>query len=145
MAQLELKTNQFNVTTRRYSEARVRGFMDRNDAVVLAFRLADRFGDHGLTSTLVAFHEDDAMRIDSWLMSCRIFSRSAEQFILSGLIDIAERMGAKKLVGEYQPMPKNDVVADLYPRMGFSVREDGRYERKLGGETEDLVTYIAGS
>ena len=142
VAQLELKTNQFNVTTRRYSEAQVRGFMDRNDAVVLAFRLADRFGDHGLTSTLVAFHEDDAMRIDSWLMSCRIFSRSAEQFILSGLIDIAERMGAKKLVGEYQPMPKNDVVADLYPRMGFSVREDGRYERKLGGETEDLVTYI---
>lgn len=145
VAQLELKTNQFNVTTRRYSEAQVRGFMERNDAVVLAFRLADRFGDHGLTSTLVAFHEDDAMRIDSWLMSCRVFSRSAEQYILKGLIDIAEGMGAKKLVGEYHATPKNDVVADLYPRMGFTAREDGLFERPLGAAAEDLVTYIAGS
>ena len=145
VAQLELKTNQFNVTTRRYSEAQVRGFMDRNDAVVLAFRLSDRFGDHGLTSTLVAFHEDDAMRIDSWLMSCRVFSRSAEHYILKGLIGIAEGMGATKLVGQYHATPKNDVVADLYPRMGFSVREDGMFERKLGGAAEDLVTYIAGT
>ncbi|MEI7711604.1 MAG: HAD-IIIC family phosphatase [Rhodospirillales bacterium] len=144
VAQLELKTNQFNVTTRRYSETQVRGFMERNDAVVLAFRLADRFGDHGLTSTLVAFQEDDAMRIDSWLMSCRVFSRSAEQYILKGLIDIAEGMGATKLVGEYKATPKNDVVADLYPRMGFTVREDGLYERPLGSGREDLVTYIAG-
>ena len=144
VAQLELKTNQFNVTTRRYSEAQIRGFMERNDAVVLAFRLADRFGDHGLTSTLVAFQEDDAMRIDSWLMSCRVFSRSAEQYILQGLIDIAEGMGATKLVGEYQATPKNDVVADLYPRMGFTAREDGFFERPLGDGAADLVTYIAG-
>ncbi len=144
VAQLEQKTNQFNVTTRRYSEAQIRGFMERNDAVVLAFKLADRFGDHGLTSTLVAFHEDDTMRIDSWLMSCRVFSRSAEQYILRGLIDIAEGMGAKKLVGEYKATPKNDVVADVYPRMGFAEREDGMFERPLGGGTDDLVTYIAG-
>ncbi len=144
VAQLELKTNQFNVTTRRYSEAQIRSFMDRNDAVVLAFRLADRFGDHGLTSTLVAFREDDAMRIDSWLMSCRIFSRSAEPFMLKGLIDIAAGMGANRLVGEYQATAKNDVVADLYPRLGFSEREDGLYERTIGDAAEDLVTYIVG-
>ena len=144
VAQLELKTNQFNVTTRRYSEAQIRDFMERNDAVVLAFRLADRFGDHGLTSTLVAFQEDDAMRIDSWLMSCRILSRSAEQFMLRRLIDIAKGMGAIKLVGEYRATPKNDVVADLYPRMGFLVRANGLYERPLGGGPEDWVTYIAG-
>jgi FkbH-like protein len=143
VAQLELKTNQFNVTTRRYGEAQIRGFMDRNDAVVLAFRLADRFGDHGLTSTLVAFREDDAMRIDSWLMSCRIFSRSAEPFILKGLTDIARGMGAKRLIGEYRATAKNDVVADLYPRLGFSPREDGLYERAIGDAAEELVTYIA--
>lgn len=143
VAQLEQKTNQFNVTTRRYGEAQIRGFMERNDAVVLAFRLADRFGDHGLTSTLVAFREDDAMRIDSWLMSCRVFSRSAEPFILKGLIDIAAGMGATRLVGEYRATAKNDVVADLYPRLGFSAREDGFYERTIGGGAEDLATYIA--
>ncbi|HEV3202482.1 MAG TPA: HAD-IIIC family phosphatase, partial [Bryobacteraceae bacterium] len=86
VAQLELKTNQFNLTTRRYAEAAIRDFMAREDALVLAFRLADRFGDHGLVSTLIAFHEGDALRIDSWLMSCRVFARSAEQYILRGVI-----------------------------------------------------------
>jgi FkbH-like protein len=143
VAQLELKTNQFNVTTRRYSEAQLRGFMARNDAVVLSFKLADKFGDHGLTSTLVAFHEDDTMRIDSWLMSCRVFSRSAEQYMLRGLIEIAEGLGAKRLVGEYLPTPKNVVVADLYPRLGFIPSEGAFFTRELGVGVDDLVTHIA--
>jgi FkbH-like protein len=143
VAQLELKTNQFNMTTRRYSEAQIRGFLARNDAVVLAFRLADRFGDHGLTSTLIAFKEGDALRIDSWLMSCRIFSRSAEQFILRGLIDIAAGMGATRLVGEYQPTAKNDVVADLYPRLGFVAAGDATFVRKVVAGTGDLECFIA--
>ena len=143
MAQLELKTNQFNVTTRRYSEAQIRDFLARNDAVVLAFRLADRFGDHGLTSTLIALHEGDALRIEFWLMSCRIFSRSAEQFMLRGLVDIAAGMGATRLVGEYQPTAKNDVVAGLYPRLRFTAAGGALFERRLGGGVDDLVTYIA--
>jgi FkbH-like protein len=142
VAQLELKTNQFNVTTRRYTEAQIRGFMDREDAIVLAFRLTDRFGDHGLTSTLVAFHEDETIRIDSWLMSCRIFSRSAEQFILLGLVEIAAGRGAKHVVGTYLPTPKNDVVADLYLRLGFSAIEGSLFTREIGGAVDDLVTYV---
>ena len=95
VAQLELKTNQFNLTTRRYAEAAIRDFMAREDALVLAFRLADRFGDHGLVSTLIAFHEGDALRIDSWLMSCRVFARSAEQYILRGVIAEALARGRR--------------------------------------------------
>ena len=68
----------------------------------------------------------------------------AEQFMLRRLTDIAKGMGAIKLVGEYRATPKNDVVADLYPRIGFSVRANGLYERPLGGGPEDWVTYIAG-
>jgi len=143
IAQLEHKTNQFNVTTRRYSEPQLRDFMARDDAVVLTFRLVDRFGDHGLTSTLVALREGDTMRIDSWLMSCRIFSRSAEQHMLRGLIGIAEGMGARRLMGEYLPTAKNDVVADLYPRLGFAPSEGAFFVRELGGGMDDLVTYIA--
>lgn len=143
VAQLELKTNQFNVTTRRYPEAQIRGFLDRDDAIVLAFWLKDRFGDHGLTATLVAFHEGDALRIDSWLMSCRIFSRTAEQFILRGLADIAAGRGAVRLVGEYLPTAKNDVVADLYQRLGFTRRQDGLFERHAGQDPADAVFYIA--
>jgi FkbH-like protein len=145
VAQLEQKTNQFNVTTRRYAEVAIRGFLARNDAIVLAFRLADRLGDHGLVSTLIAFQEDTTLRIDSWLMSCRVFSRSAEQFILRGLLDLARPRGVTRLTGEYLPTPKNDVVADLYGRMGFT-RADGEalWTRPVTpGEPDDLVTYIA--
>jgi FkbH-like protein len=143
VAQLELKTNQFNVTTRRYGEAHIRGFMDRADAVVLAFRLADRFGDHGLTSTLIAVREGETLRIDSWLMSCRIFSRSAEQFMVRGLASIARDMGAARLLGEYVPTAKNAVVAELYPMLGFTPAADGFFVRSLDGGVEDLVTAIA--
>ena len=143
LAQLEQKTNQFNVTTRRYSEASIRGFLGRDDAIVLAFRLADRFGDHGLVSTLIAFHEGDTLRIDSWLMSCRVFSRSAEQYILRGLRQMAQQRGAKRLRGEYRPTPKNDVVADVYTRMGFVAVDGTWFVREVDTGDEDLVTYIA--
>ncbi len=140
VAQLEMKTNQFNVTTRRHSEAAIRAFLARDDAVVLAFRLADRFGDHGLTATA----EGDALRIESWLMSCRIFSRTAEQFILRGLLDQARARGLRRVVGDYMPTAKNDVVADLYPRLGFAPAGSGmRWERYAAADAGDLVTHIA--
>jgi FkbH-like protein len=145
VAQLEQKTNQFNLTTRRYAEAAIRDFLARDDAIVLAFRLADRLGDHGLVSTLIALHEDATLRIDSWLMSCRVFSRSAEQFILRGLLDLAQQRGATRLAGAYLPTPKNDVVADLYARLGFT-RPDGEalWSRAVTpDDPQDLVTYIS--
>jgi FkbH-like protein len=145
VAQLEQKTNQFNLTTRRYSEAAIGDFMARNDAVVLAFRLADRLGDHGLVSTLIALQEGETLRIDSWLISCRVFSRSAEPFILRGLLGLARQRGVTRLLGEYLPTPKNAVVADLYDRMGFS-RLDGKalWSRLVTPDDPgDLVTYIA--
>jgi FkbH-like protein len=142
VAQLELKTNQFNLTTRRYAEAAIRDFMAREDALVLAFRLADRFGDHGLVSTLIAFHEGDALRIDSWLMSCRVFARSAEQYILRGVIAEALARGAARLVGEYQPTAKNDVVAGLYSKLGFTASGDTFFVREVDAGTDDLVTHI---
>jgi predicted enzyme involved in methoxymalonyl-ACP biosynthesis len=85
------------------------------------------------------------LRIDSWLMSCRVFSRSAEQFILRGLIEMARERGVTRLVGEYLPTPKNDVVADLYDRLGFT-RPDGDavWSRAVSpADPADLVTYIA--
>ena len=143
VAQLELKTNQFNLTTRRYAEAAIRDFMAREDALVLALRLADRFGDHGLVSTLIAFHEGDALRIDSWLMSCRVFARSAEQYILRGVIAEALARGAARLVGEYQPTAKNDVVAGLYSKLGFEAGDGGRFHRDVAVPADDLTTHIA--
>lgn len=144
VAQLEMKTNQFNVMTRRYPEAAIRDFLARPDVVVLAFRLADRFGDHGLASTLIAVAEGDALRIDSWLMSCRIFSRTAEQFIMRALVEEARARGLSRIVGEYAATPKNGVVAELYPRLGFdALRPGSAWSRDVAAATGDLVTHVA--
>jgi FkbH-like protein len=143
VAQLEHKTNQFNVTTRRYSDAQIRRFLATNDAMILVLRLSDRFGDHGLVSTLIAVHEGNAVRIDSWLMSCRVFARSAEQFILRGLIDGARARGATSVIGEYLPTAKNGVVTELYPGLGFSQADGAFFTRDLVASTEDLITHIA--
>ncbi len=144
IAQLEGKTNQFNLTTRRHSEAAINAFAARQDALVLGATLADTFGDHGLVSSVVALAEGDALVIDSWLMSCRVFSRTLEQFVMRWLVAEAAARGLSRIVGSYAPTPKNDVVADLYPRLGFTEVEEGRrWERAVARPVADLVTFIA--
>jgi FkbH-like protein len=138
-AQLEMKTNQFNLTTRRYTPEALDAFMERSDVVVLAFHLADRFGAHGLTSTLVAIQEGDTLRIDTWLMSCRIFSRSAEAYILRGLVEIARERGATRILGEYQPTPKNVVVVDLFARLGFEPAGDAFWSLDLASVSDEAL------
>ena len=144
LAQMELKTNQFNLTTRRRSHAQLAADLERSDRLVLAFDLQDRFGDHGLVASLVVAREDDVFRIDSWLMSCRVFSRTAEQFILAALIRMAQEQGAKALVGEYLPTVRNGVVADLYRRLGFApIDSEGRFwQRELAAPLDDLASAI---
>jgi predicted enzyme involved in methoxymalonyl-ACP biosynthesis len=116
-----------------------------NDAMILVLRLSDRFGDHGLVSTLIAVHEGNAVRIDSRLMSCRVFARSAEQFILRGLVDQARARGATSLIGEYLPTVKNGVVAELYPRLGFTQAGAALFTRDLAASTDDLIIHVAGA
>jgi FkbH-like protein len=143
LAQLERKTNQFNLTTRRFSETEIRAFLENEAVVVLALRLADKFGDHGLVSSLIAVPDGPDLVIESWLMSCRVFSRTAEAFMLRHLLGLAAERGAARLVGLYRPTPKNGVVADLYPRLGFAPSgETGRFIRTVG-DTSDLLTYVS--
>ncbi len=144
IAQLEGKTNQFNLNTTRHADAAIAGFAARPDALVLGATLADKFGDHGLISSIVAVAEGDALVIDNWLMSCRVFSRSLEPFMLRALLAEAAARGLARIVGSYTPTPKNDVVANLYPSLGFTEIEQGRrWERAVAAPTDDLVSYIA--
>jgi FkbH-like protein len=122
--QLINKTNQFNLTTRRYTEAEVERLIKTPGAVSLCLRLRDRFGDNGLISVILARPDgawpEDVMLIETWLMSCRVLGRQVEPAALEVLATEAQRRGAKSLVGEYRPTPKNGLVADHYSKLGFT-------------------------
>jgi FkbH-like protein len=142
VAQLEQKTNQFNLTTRRFQLSEIRARLNDPRALVLAFRIRDKFGNHGLVSTLFARHEGDELRIESWLMSCRVLGRSAEAFIMKRVIAAAAARGITWVVGEYRPTPKNGIVAGLFEQLGFE-RDGTRWVRLVALPVTDLATYIA--
>lgn len=135
LAQMEGKTNQFNLTTRRWSADQLKTFINSDEYDVLCFKLADRFADHGLVSSVVIRYSGPEGRIVSWLMSCRVFSRGAEEFILNEILKCVESRGATVIMGEYFPTPKNGVVADLYPRLGF-IGSQGLYELAVRPEAK---------
>ena len=127
IVQLINKTNQFNLTTRRYSEADYDAFMRDPQVVGLHLRLIDRFGDNGLIAVVIAKAEGDALLIDTWLMSCRVLGREVEAATLSLLVEEARKHGARRLIGEYLPTAKNGMVRDLYPRLGFAAIAETRF------------------
>jgi FkbH-like protein len=122
VAQLINKTNQFNLTARRYTEDQVRAMASSPDWWCRWFRLADRFGDHGLIGVVLAEKGPSQWRIDTWLMSCRVLGRRMEDFMCACLLSAARGEGATAVVGQYIPTEKNAVVKSLYPRMGFAAR-----------------------
>ncbi|MBV9757364.1 MAG: HAD-IIIC family phosphatase [Alphaproteobacteria bacterium] len=121
IVQLINKTNQFNLTTRRYSEAEVLAVMRDEGAIGLQLRLLDRFGDNGMIAVVIGRLDDGALRIDSWLMSCRVLGRQVEQATLNVIARQAARLGAKRLLGEYLPTAKNGMVREHYRRLGFTM------------------------
>jgi FkbH-like protein len=119
LSQLINKSNQFNLTTRRRSEAEVAAVMDARDRIGFSVRLKDRFGDHGLISILIGEQAGDTMKIDTWLMSCRVLKRQVEEEVLNECVRLAKRRGCARLEGVYLPTAKNGMVSDFYSRMGF--------------------------
>lgn len=121
--QLINKTNQFNLTTRRYTEAEVERIANDPHSIALAIRLADKFGDNGLISVVLARPDaalaNDELMIDSWLMSCRVLGRQVEDAVLDVLANAARCLGFKALIGEYRPTERNGMVAEHYARLGF--------------------------
>ncbi|WP_422925771.1 HAD-IIIC family phosphatase [Singulisphaera sp. PoT] len=136
VVQLLAKTNQFNVTTRRHSHEDVVSFMNTPGSVCLTLRLKDKFGDHGLVAVLLAVPDEKSdgsvLRIDTWLMSCRVIGRTFEQFSLRTLYKAAEGLGYRSILGEFIPTKKNALVADLFDRLGFE---------RLPSDSEGSVLY----
>ena len=119
VTQLVNKTNQFNLTTRRYTEEQLREMAGSDNWWCRWFRLRDRFGDHGLIGVLLARREPARWTVDTWLMSCRVLGRNMEQFMSRCLLTAARQAGAREVIGLYLPTAKNALVSDLYQRLQF--------------------------
>lgn len=119
IAQLINKSNQFNLTTRRRQEPEVEAIELSDAHVGLQFRLTDSFGDNGMISVVVLALEDDAVVIDTWLMSCRVLERGVEKAVLNEIVRIAADLGKPLVIGAYIPTPRNQMVRDHYPKLGF--------------------------
>jgi FkbH-like protein len=122
IAQLINKTNQFNLTTRRYTEAQVAAMEADPAFFTLQVRLRDRFGDLGMIGVAICHpdkQDSTAWMIDTWLMSCRVLGRCVEQAMLTRIVSEAARRGIKRLIGQYSPTAKNGMVAEHYGKLGF--------------------------
>jgi FkbH-like protein len=121
VSQLSLRTNQFNMTTVRLQPAQVRALADAERSRVLVIHTRDRFGDNGLVGAVFTTREGDDVRIDNFLLSCRVFARGIEQACLAAVLRHAAETGARGVVGSYRPTAKNRNVAEFYARNGFAV------------------------
>jgi FkbH-like protein len=139
IAQLVAKTNQFNLTTRRQSQAELEMVARSDDQAVYWLRLADRHGDLGLIAVaVVRFEYPDAV-IHNLVLSCRAANRGVEQTLVAHVAEVARARGCANLVGEYIPTARNHVVAGLYSELGFEPEnhegEVRRFRLELGGRT----------
>ena len=122
ISQLINKSNQFNLTTRRYSEAEVAAAEEDPAAFTLQVRLVDKFGDNGMISVIICRPGGpQTWEIDTWLMSCRVLGRKVEAMVLREILAQARSAGMQRVVGVYQPSAKNALVKDHYQKLGFSL------------------------
>jgi FkbH-like protein len=124
VTQLINKTNQFNLTTVRMTEAQVQTCMTDPQTVTLQVRLVDRFGDNGIIAILIARASGTDAEIATWLMSCRVLGRRVEEACLNVLAQRCAELGAERLIGMYRPTEKNGMVREMYPTLGFSLVEE---------------------
>jgi FkbH-like protein len=126
IVQLINKSNQYNLTTRRYTDPEVATAEDDPEVFTLQVRLVDVFGDNGMISVVICRPgKADSWEIDTWLMSCRVLGRRVEHMVLREVLDHARAAGIHKLSGTYLPTDRNKLVVDHYEKLGFTkVEED---------------------
>ncbi|MFZ0885619.1 MAG: HAD-IIIC family phosphatase [Candidatus Acidiferrales bacterium] len=134
IAQLTNKTNQFNLTTRRYTPAEIETIAADPGYLTLYGKLSDKFGDNGLISVIIGRQELRTVHLDLWLMSCRVVKRDMEFAMLDALVAACHERGVLEILGYYLPSQRNSMVSDLYAKLGFNrvaQEEDGRSVWKL--------------
>ncbi|PPK71412.1 HAD-IIIC family phosphatase [Actinokineospora auranticolor] len=132
VAQLTLRTNQFNLTTIRLQQDDVVALTKDPAARVLTITTADRFGGNGIVGVLVLRAAGAELRLENFLLSCRVFARGIEQAVLSLVLTAAREGGFVAVTGEFRPTAKNGKVAELLPHFGFETLAEGTFRHDLG-------------
>lgn len=131
VAQLSQRSNQFNLRTVRYTEADIELLAQSEKYHTFAFTLDDKFGENGLICVIILEKTGEHdLFINTWLMSCRVLKRGMEDFVLNTIVDFAKENGYERIVGEYIPTPKNEMVRDHYKNLGFT-EADGKWEMEV--------------
>jgi len=134
ITQLINKTNQFNLTTKRYSESEVEAMQHSAEYFTLQVRLSDTFGDNGMISVMTCRRlDEESWHIETWLMSCRVLGRNVEKAIFQEMIKQARHQGISQLLGTYHPTERNKIVKDHYETLGFE---------KLGDEADGTTHWL---
>ena len=132
LSQLTQKTNQFNLTIRRYSEHQMQEFMAEDKWLVADILLADVFGDSGIVGLAIfRFASRQQVELDTFLMSCRVIGREAEAAFLHAILRSLPEQGVTEVLADFIPTSKNELVQNFLPEQGFEKSEDGRYRRDL--------------
>lgn len=128
IAQLTNKSNQFNLTTRRYNQSDIESLSKDPKHITLYGKLGDKFGDNGVVSVVIGRidgNDNDELHMELWLMSCRVLKRDMEFAMMDELVEKAKNAGVKKIFGYYYPTAKNAMVKGFYGTQGFTkVSED---------------------
>ncbi len=131
IAQMTQKTNQFNLTTRRYTEADINGLIGAG-ADVYCISVRDRFGDNGITGAMIVNREGSTAKIDTFLLSCRILGKNIESAFFYSIVNKLLEQGVKELQSCYIPTAKNAQVADFYERHGMTLLDEKNGEKYYG-------------
>ena len=142
IAQLSNKSNQFNLTPRRYTQAEIEQAAADPDHITLYGKLTDRFGDNGVVSVVIGHVIGQECHVDLWIMSCRVLKRDMEFAMMDALAHACQARGVKRIVGHYYPTAKNGMVREFYGTQGFTkVSEDGQgntdWVYELSGDYEN--------
>lgn len=125
ITQLSNKSNQFNVTTRRYTAAEMEEVFNSDEYIRLYGKLTDKFGDNGVVSVVIGKKDGNILNMDLWLMSCRVLKRDMELAMLDTLVEKCRQQGIETIKGYYYPTAKNGMVRELYKTFGFDkISED---------------------
>ena len=126
ITQLTNKSNQFNLTTRRYTQPEIEKIALQPDRYITLYgKLEDKFGDNGVVSVIIGEVKQDALHIDLWLMSCRVLKRQMEYAMMDALVDVCRQKSLTHIYGYYYPTEKNKMVKEFYLMQGFTkVAED---------------------